>query len=130
MIRKWTNDEKIKIYKLKRSKKQSWEDIAAIMGRTPDACRIQYYKYCKSIGQALPMRGNYKKINRQCSPNVRALFTEMRKQGITWDKMSRRSGIARRTLSGWAYDARQPDAGLLDAAFEVLGMELIPIYKI
>jgi DNA-binding phage protein len=68
------------------------------------------------------------KIPEHAHPLVRHLFMAMNHERIGLMDVAERAGIARNTLQGWCAK-HNPRVGDLDACFNVLGMELRPVYR-
>lgn len=62
-------------------------------------------------------------IPQRANPLVRELIRRANEQLTTLREISERSGIARKTLSGWRYDST-PNVASLEAALNVIGFEL------
>ncbi|WP_311276122.1 hypothetical protein [Methylobacterium sp. WCS2018Hpa-22] len=59
-------------------------------------------------------------------PHVRLLFTEMRRQNVTYDEVEEGSGVRRAALKAWRHKNR-PSLESIEAALGFLGFDLVPI---
>jgi lambda repressor-like predicted transcriptional regulator len=62
------------------------------------------------------------------NPIVKLIFTEMNRQRVSVAQMSERSGIHRDTLRDWR-TRTVPSLNNVQAALEVLGIELMPVVR-
>lgn len=60
------------------------------------------------------------------SPHVRLVFEEMRRQGVTYDRVEEISGVLRSTLKAWRHKNR-PGLESIEAVLGALGWDFVPI---
>ena len=61
-----------------------------------------------------------------CNPLARAVFAEMRRQGVTYDELEWRSGVLRSTFKAWRKNNR-PGLETVEAALGALGWHVLPV---
>lgn len=59
-------------------------------------------------------------------PHVRLLFSEMRRQNVTYDEVEARSGVQRAALKAWRH-RNVPTLTSMEATLAVLGYEFVPV---
>ena len=59
-------------------------------------------------------------------PHVKLLFTEMRRQNITYDEVEIGSGVRRAALKAWRHKNR-PNLDSIEAALGFLGWDFVPV---
>lgn len=59
-------------------------------------------------------------------PHVRLVFSEMRRQCVTYDKLEERSGILRATIKAWRHK-NSANLATLEAVLNTLGFHFLPV---
>jgi len=72
-----------------------------------------------------PYRNHGKKIPEKAPLVIRLLVLEMNKQQVTYEEMSRRTGVSRQAIKSWGRRV-VPNFANLEACFNVLGYSLVP----
>lgn len=61
-------------------------------------------------------------------PLAKALFAEMRRQGVTYDELEHRAGVLRSTIKAYRKDNR-PGLDTIEACLGSLGFNVLPVPK-
>jgi hypothetical protein len=81
--------------------------------------------------------GQQNKLNRRTSkitipehahPLAKAVFAEMRRQGVTYERLEWEAGVLRSTFKAWRANNR-PGLDTIEAALGVLGWHVLPVPK-
>lgn len=65
-------------------------------------------------------------IPERVGPHVKLLFTEMRRQNVTYDEVEEGSGVRRAALKAWRHKNR-PGLESIEAALGFLGYDFVPV---
>lgn len=65
-------------------------------------------------------------IPKSCHPLAKAVFAEMKRQGVTYDELEHRSGVLRSTFKAWRTNNR-PGLETVEAALGSLGWRVLPV---
>lgn len=65
-------------------------------------------------------------IPERVAPHVRLVFSEMRRQGLTYDEVEERSGVLRTTVKAWRHK-NKPSLESIEAVMGFLGWDFVPI---
>ncbi len=67
-------------------------------------------------------------IPEHCHPLAKAIFAEMKRQGVTYDELEHRSGVLRSTFKAWRTNNR-PGLDTIEAALGSLGWHVLAVPK-
>src|SRR4051812_42760200 len=73
-------------------------------------------------------RGSKITIPERAHPLAKAVFAEMRRQGVTYDTLEWKSGVLRSTFKAWRTN-NKPGLDTIDAALGALGWHVLPVPK-
>jgi hypothetical protein len=65
-------------------------------------------------------------VPERCHPLAKAIFAEMKRQGVTYDSLEWKSGVLRSTFKSWRTTNR-PGLDTVEAALGALGWHVLPV---
>jgi cytosine/adenosine deaminase-related metal-dependent hydrolase len=65
-------------------------------------------------------------VPEHCHPLAKAVFAEMRRQGVTYDELEHRAGVLRSTFKAWRTNNR-PGLDTIEAALGSLGWHVLAV---
>src|SRR4051812_31783812 len=73
-----------------------------------------------------PKRASKITVPERCHPLAKAVFAEMRRQGVTYDELEHRAGVLRSTFKAWRTNNR-PGLDTIEAALGSLGWHVLAV---